>query len=45
VDERVKMMRGMWGNMLEGGVEHLMGCVEGIKRWDFFVFVLKIMVI
>ena len=26
----------MWGNMPEGGVEHLMGDVEGVEWWDFF---------
>jgi hypothetical protein len=34
----------MWENMGRG-VEHLMGNVEGVERWDFFVLVLKIIVI
>jgi hypothetical protein len=34
----------MWGNMLEGGIEHLTGDVEGVERWDVFVFVWKIIV-
>ena len=26
-----------------GGVQHLMGDVEGVERWDFVMFMLKIM--
>jgi hypothetical protein len=35
----------MWGNMLGGGAEHLMGNVEGAERWVVLVFMLKIMVV
>jgi len=35
----------MWGNVLEGGVEHFMGDVEGVEQWYLFVFLLKIVVI
>jgi hypothetical protein len=40
VDGIVKMIGGECGEICwGGGAEHLMGDVEGVERWDFFLYI------